>query len=136
MYSKYKENGNLQIQNSKEVISLFMSLGLDIFTLTDVDGNIYLVDGEFKNQHLFNGKSTIFSWNNESSRVCVCTRVVWFDGHNHDKGLFIQGNDRFTLYANKVDDLKYVLDETTKKINKYVFGEYNKEIEKQLAVLD
>jgi len=135
MYSKFKENGNLQIRDSKEVISLFMSLGLNIFTL-DIDGNVYLVDGVFKNQHLFNGKSTIFSWNIESSRICVYNRVVWFDDHDHNKGLYIHGNNKVTLYINKVDDLKYVLDETAKKINKRVFGEYNKEIEKQLAVLD
>lgn len=136
MYSKYKKNGNLQIETPEEVKELFKSYDLIIEEDDPILVSPLSIHGYLKNEYLSHGKSPIFSWDIRNKRIGIFPSVCWLDDRKHKKGMLLMCSHKYMLYANEPEDLNYAIDVVNKKIVKFVTNDKNKEIEKQLAVLD
>lgn len=135
MYSRFNKNGNLQISNPDEVEKLFEKYG----TYPDRDTTstgIVLIHGILSNMYLLGGSGCVFSWDSRNCRIGVFPNVIWFNENKHSDGLFIQGFSKYMMYVNELSDLLYVIRKVESDIRKHIFDDMNKEIEKQLEVLD
>lgn len=136
MYSKYKENGNLKIETSEEVKKLFKSYDLIIEEDDPILVSSLSIHGYLKNEYLSQGKSAIFSWDIRNKRIGIFPSVCWLNNRNHEKGMLLMCSHKHMLYANEPEDLNYAINVVKKKIVKLIMNDKNKEIEKQLEVLD
>lgn len=135
MYSRFNKNGNLQISNPGEVEKLFKKYGTYPVRDTTSTG-IISIHGFILSEHLLGGSGSVFSWDSRNYRIGVFPNVIWFNKNNHSNGLFIQGFSKHMMYANELSDLPYVVRKVETDIRKHIFDDMNKEIEKQLEVLD
>lgn len=135
MYSRFNKNGNLQISNPDEVEKLFKKCGTYPVRTKTITG-IVSIHGFLLSEHLSGGSGSVFSWDSRNCRIGVFPKVIWFNKNCHSDGLFIQGFPKHMMYANELSDLSYVIRMIEADIRKHIFDDMNKEIEKQLEVLD
>ena len=136
MYSKYKENGNLKIETPEEIRELFKSYDLIIEEDDPILVSPLSIHGYLKNEYLAHGKSSIFSWDIRNKRIGIFPSVCWLDDRKHEKGMLLMCSHKHMLYANEPEDLNYAINVVKKKIVRFITNDKNKEIEKQLEVLD
>ena len=135
MYSKYKENGNLQIETSEEVRELFKSYDLIIEEDDPILVSPLSIHGYLKNEYLAHCKSPIFSWDIRNKRIGIFSSICWLDDRKHEKGMLLMCSRKHMLYANELEDLNYAINVVKKKIIKLITNDKNKKMEQLLNVL-